>query len=116
VRWRVNETAALRNPKNTCPAMVIHTGGNKRKGTRADLATGDRGNGSTQFNSKDVPQFAQNFSVYVLPPDVVCLYPRTGSSFFTANSIARSRRQSGRKERRGDHSQLGEKISVRQDQ
>ncbi len=54
--------------------MVIHTGGNKRKGTRADLVTGDRGNGSTQLNGKDVPQFAQNFSVYVLPPDVVCLY------------------------------------------
>ena len=54
--------------------MVIHTGGNKRKGARADLVTGDRGNSSTQLNSKDVPQFAQNFSVYVLPPDVVCLY------------------------------------------
>ena len=25
-------------------------------------------------NSKDVPHFAPNFSVYVLPPDVVCLY------------------------------------------
>src|SRR5262245_1418905 len=25
-------------------------------------------------NSKDIPQFAPNFSVYVLPPDVVCLY------------------------------------------
>ena len=25
-------------------------------------------------DSKDVPQFAQNFTVYVLPPDVVCLY------------------------------------------
>jgi len=25
-------------------------------------------------NSKDVPQFAPNFSVYVLPPDAVCLY------------------------------------------
>jgi oxazoline/thiazoline synthase len=25
-------------------------------------------------DSKDVPQFAPNFSVYVLPPDVVCLY------------------------------------------
>jgi oxazoline/thiazoline synthase len=54
--------------------MVIHTGGNKRKGTRADLVTGDRGHSVTQFNSKDVPQFARNFSVYVLPPDVVCLY------------------------------------------
>ena len=36
--------------------------------------TGDRGNSSTQHNSKDVPQFAPNFTVYVLPPDVVCLY------------------------------------------
>ena len=25
-------------------------------------------------NSKDVPQFAPNFSVYLLPPDAVCLY------------------------------------------
>src|ERR1700716_3734076 len=24
--------------------------------------------------SKDVPQFAPNFTVYVIPPDVVCLY------------------------------------------
>ena len=23
---------------------------------------------------KDIPQFAPNFTVYVLPPDVVCLY------------------------------------------
>src|SRR5665213_1410844 len=54
--------------------MVIHTGGNKPKGARADLVTGDRGNSSSQFNGKDVPQFAQNFSVYVLSPDAVCLY------------------------------------------
>ncbi|MGB6653048.1 MAG: TOMM precursor leader peptide-binding protein [Xanthobacteraceae bacterium] len=27
-----------------------------------------------QLAGKDVPQFAPNFSVYVLPPDVVCLY------------------------------------------
>ena len=36
--------------------------------------TGDRGTSFTQHNSKDVPQFAPNFTVYVLPPDVVCLY------------------------------------------
>ena len=35
---------------------------------------GDHGNRYTQGNSKDVPQFAPNFTVYVLPPDVVCLY------------------------------------------
>ena len=33
--------------------------------------TGDRGN---RVDGKDVPRFAPNFSVYVLPPDVVCLY------------------------------------------
>jgi oxazoline/thiazoline synthase len=36
--------------------------------------TGDPGNKFTQRNGKDVPQFAPNFTVYVLPPDVVCLY------------------------------------------
>jgi ribosomal protein S12 methylthiotransferase accessory factor len=36
--------------------------------------TGDHGNKVTQHNSKDIPQFAPNFTVYVLPPDVVCLY------------------------------------------
>jgi hypothetical protein len=54
--------------------MVIHTGGNKRSGARADPVAGDRGNSATPFGSKDVPQFAPNFSVYVLPPDAVCLY------------------------------------------
>src|ERR1700722_12938166 len=34
----------------------------------------DPGNRRAQHDSKDVPQFAPNFSVYVLPPDVVCLY------------------------------------------
>jgi oxazoline/thiazoline synthase len=36
--------------------------------------TGNHGNSLTQHNGKDVPQFAPNFTVYVLPPDVVCLY------------------------------------------
>src|SRR6266487_4791402 len=36
--------------------------------------TSNNGNSFKQHNSKDVPQFAPNFSVYVLPPDVVCLY------------------------------------------
>ena len=40
----------------------------------AELMTGDHGNKFTQYNRKDVPQFAPNFTVYVLPPDVVCLY------------------------------------------
>jgi bacteriocin biosynthesis cyclodehydratase domain-containing protein len=41
---------------------------------RAGRMTGDRGNSFTRHNSKDVSQFAPNFTVYVLPPDVVCLY------------------------------------------
>src|SRR5215472_5550134 len=41
---------------------------------RADLMTGDRGNDPPLQDSKDVPQFAPNFTVYVLPPDAVCLY------------------------------------------
>jgi bacteriocin biosynthesis cyclodehydratase domain-containing protein len=55
----------------------------------ADLMTGDHGTSSPPHDnplhdsplhdsplhdSKDVPQFAPNFTVYVLPPDVVCLY------------------------------------------
>src|SRR5438874_12717535 len=44
------------------------------QGARADLMTGGRGNDFTQHDSKDVPRFAPNFMVYVLPPDVVCLY------------------------------------------
>jgi len=54
--------------------MAIHTGGHKRNGTHAVLAAGDRSTSATQFNAKDVPQFAPNFSVYVLPPDALCLY------------------------------------------
>lgn len=34
----------------------------------------DRRSSSIRRVSKDVPQFAPNFTVYVLPPDVVCLY------------------------------------------
>jgi bacteriocin biosynthesis cyclodehydratase domain-containing protein len=44
------------------------------RGARADLMTGNRGDSFTRHNSEDVPRFAQNFTVYVLPPDVVCLY------------------------------------------
>ena len=36
--------------------------------------TGDRKATSTRGARKDVAQFAPNFTVYVLPPDVVCLY------------------------------------------
>ena len=36
--------------------------------------TGDHRDRIAQHDSKDVPRFAPNFTVYVLPPDVVCLY------------------------------------------
>ena len=40
----------------------------------AGVVAGDQAHSTTRFNGKDVPQFAPNFSVYVLPPDAVCFY------------------------------------------
>jgi oxazoline/thiazoline synthase len=54
--------------------MAVHTGGKKPRAARAGLVAADRNKSSPQFNSKVVLQFAPNFSVYMLPPDVVCLY------------------------------------------
>jgi bacteriocin biosynthesis cyclodehydratase domain-containing protein len=54
--------------------MAIRAGRDKGSGARSDPNAGNRRNDFTQYNSKDVPQFAPNFTVYVLPPDVVCLY------------------------------------------
>ena len=44
------------------------------EGACADLMTVNQGNSFTQQNGKGIPQFAPNFTVYVLPPNVVCLY------------------------------------------
>src|SRR6476469_5398226 len=54
--------------------MGTHPSRGKRKSGRAEQMPGNRGAGSTQYKSKDIPRFAPNFTVYVLPPDVVCLY------------------------------------------
>src|SRR5215472_3723324 len=54
--------------------MVIHTGAQRNKPLHANRATPDRGSGVTQFDKKDIFQFAPNFSVYMLPGEVVCLY------------------------------------------
>jgi bacteriocin biosynthesis cyclodehydratase domain-containing protein len=54
--------------------MATHTGSNKPSGTHARVVAGDHPHSTTRFNGKDVPQFAPNFSVYVLPPDAVCFY------------------------------------------
>jgi bacteriocin biosynthesis cyclodehydratase domain-containing protein len=51
--------------------MAIRTGGDKRRGARTVRVRGGHG---TAFAPKDVPQFGPHFSVYVLPPDIVCLY------------------------------------------
>jgi len=57
-----------------CLAMAVRTGREKGRGARADLMTGKRGESFTRQNGENVPRFAQNFTVYVLPPDIVCLY------------------------------------------
>jgi oxazoline/thiazoline synthase len=54
--------------------MAIYTGGKKPRVPRSAPGKSDRGISAAQFNGKDVLQFAPNFSVYVMPPDVVCLY------------------------------------------
>src|ERR1700738_1239855 len=52
--------------------MAIRTGGDNRKGARAGGPAG--GTAPARVDGNSVPQFAPNFSVYVLPPDAVCLY------------------------------------------
>jgi bacteriocin biosynthesis cyclodehydratase domain-containing protein len=46
----------------------------RKQGASADGPSGGRRASSGRNAGKEVPQFAPNFSVYVLPPDVVCLY------------------------------------------
>lgn len=43
--------------------------------------TGNRRIRSTRHSGTDVPQFSPNFTVYVLPPDVVCLYSENRKFF-----------------------------------
>jgi bacteriocin biosynthesis cyclodehydratase domain-containing protein len=47
---------------------------NNSEGVRTNVMTGDHGDNVGPHKSKDVPQFAPNFTVYILPPNVVCLY------------------------------------------
>ena len=46
---------------------------NSRNGPRASRTAADRKNAPAR-GGKSIPRFAPNFTVYVLPPDVVCLY------------------------------------------
>ena len=80
--------------------MAVHTGRGKGRGAPADL-TADRGN-KPALNSKDVPQFAPNFTVYLLPPDAVCLYSEHRKFFLhgelycaLASAIGEGRRSIG---------------------
>jgi ribosomal protein S12 methylthiotransferase accessory factor len=54
--------------------MAVRTGGDNQRGARAGRTTADRRKTPARHAGKDVAQFAPNFSVYVLPPDAVCLY------------------------------------------
>jgi bacteriocin biosynthesis cyclodehydratase domain-containing protein len=45
-----------------------------KQGTRTKVMTGHRKTRSTRHTGKDVVRFAPNFTVYMLPPDVVSLY------------------------------------------
>src|SRR5947209_6489847 len=54
--------------------MAIRIGRDKRRVARARRMTGDHRDRIAQHDSKDVPRFAPNFTVYVLPSKVVCLY------------------------------------------
>jgi oxazoline/thiazoline synthase len=57
--------------RKTRPTKPSRSG---KKTARADAATEVRRTPSKRNAAKEIPQFAPNFSVYVLPPDVVCLY------------------------------------------
>ena len=56
---------------SSSPALVFKDAG---AGARAERATGAGGAGPSLHKGKDVPRFAPNFSVYLLPPETVCLY------------------------------------------
>jgi bacteriocin biosynthesis cyclodehydratase domain-containing protein len=54
--------------------MTIRTGRDKSKGKPAGVPMADPGKGLPQRDGHDIVRFAPNFTVYMLPPDVVCLY------------------------------------------
>src|SRR5260370_21550724 len=54
--------------------MAIRTGRDKRRVARAHRMTGDHRDRIAEHDRKDVARFAPNFTVYVLPSKVVCLY------------------------------------------
>ena len=53
----------------------------RRSSARANPSTVDRASGFAPYDSKAVPRFAPNFTVYVVPPDAVCLYSESRKFF-----------------------------------
>src|SRR5262252_2595680 len=97
--------------------MAIRTGRDKRRRARAGRLTGDHGNRSTPRDRKDVPRFAPNFTVYVLPPDLVCLYSEDRKFFLhgelycsLASAIGKSERTVRELVRELEHDFPSEKI------
>jgi oxazoline/thiazoline synthase len=79
--------------------------------------TGHHGTSFAPRDSKDVPRFAPNFSVYVLPPDVVCLYSEDRKFFLhgelycaLASAIAEGGKSFRRLVRELEHDFPSEKI------
>jgi len=72
------------------PRIGVRTGRNLRGGAdvnsdvmrgRGDRRSGAAQHDSTPYDSKEIPQFAPNFTVYLLPSDVVCLYSENRKFF-----------------------------------
>ena len=84
---------------------------------RADVMTGDRRASSARSAGKDIPQFAPNFTVYVLPPDVVCLYSEDRKFFLHGElycALASAIGKGGKSLPRA-RSRAGAEFSARQD-
>src|SRR3954465_15264873 len=50
--------------------------------------TADCGSGAVRRAGREIPRFAPNFSVYVLPPNVVCLYSEHRKFFLEGDLYA----------------------------
>src|SRR4051794_1702666 len=50
--------------------------------------TADRGSVAVRRDGREIPRFAPNFSVYVLPPNIVCLYSEHHKFFLEGDLYA----------------------------
>src|SRR6202030_3132997 len=88
--WARRTQSSLRKLRNLCARAFAHPTRGERsrrdllwtdafsgigpRGARAHPMTSDRRGPIAPHGSNDVPRFAPNFSVYLLPPDAVCLF------------------------------------------